>query len=520
MDEFARLRTGWAFIIALAVFTIVFAALALPSLPGGRPIEEGWTSAEAPASAIGLPAVPVSLPHALFVKAESEMIFRVRVDPQAGDWLFVPRPLTQYLLVSWNGRPLLELSDRSAPTGNLWNHTHAIKLPDDAPGDLEIVVKGSNNLGLSRPPFLSSSRGLRLRLGAGNYLNHEMILVGIGALAAFAFLLLLRATVRGRTLSADLLIGLACLAGSCYLFDYTFYVSTGSSQAFFLIKKFVFSLGHVSALLSALGTEKLISGRLRGTRVLIPPTILSVAFFIVCWDSYAFWFGLRIANAFLLADFGYLIFLMLKQDKRGLGLHIPGFFLAFSIIQLLSIMFFNFPFPYVMQMAVVINGLSIGAVILRESFPRRRVDPETDEPELRDPLTGLLNRFWVERSNIRGPGAACVVSIAKFEAYKSLQGQRAGERLLIQLSDILKSGLRKSDRSVRLEGGRFAVVMENLDPEAAREAMERVKSIFAKHSPSPNLALEFALASIEETLESSIARAASSLDGQARPAGG
>jgi diguanylate cyclase (GGDEF)-like protein len=123
-------------------------------------------------------------------------------------------------------------------------------------------------------------------------------------------------------------------------------------------------------------------------------------------------------------------------------------------------------------------------------FWRRRLFAREREA-LRDPLTGLLNRFAMrERIRHLEPApqatkgrwaAAMVLDLDGFKAVNDTLGHPAGDMLLIQVADRLRSSVRPIDVIARLGGDEFAVLLTQLPDaakagEIAQQLLDRIRS--------------------------------------------
>jgi diguanylate cyclase (GGDEF)-like protein len=106
-----------------------------------------------------------------------------------------------------------------------------------------------------------------------------------------------------------------------------------------------------------------------------------------------------------------------------------------------------------------------------EISDRRRAEEQLAYEALHDPLTGLPNRalfldrlrYAIETGNSRDEYSFAVLflDIDQFKGVNDSLGHPAGDKLLIQIAQRLKTCLRASDTVARLGGDEFVVLLEN-----------------------------------------------------------
>lgn len=110
------------------------------------------------------------------------------------------------------------------------------------------------------------------------------------------------------------------------------------------------------------------------------------------------------------------------------------------------------------------------------------------EESIRDPLTGLYNRRWLdevlEREIPRAlrenqPLSFCIIDLDRFKKVNDDWGHDAADRILVALGRLLRDGSRKHDVAARFGGEEFVLILPGQDLEAAREVVERLKSRFS-----------------------------------------
>lgn len=100
-----------------------------------------------------------------------------------------------------------------------------------------------------------------------------------------------------------------------------------------------------------------------------------------------------------------------------------------------------------------------------------------------DPLTTLYNRrtfeslfeYHLNQANERKGYALLILDIDHFKAYNDSYGHPAGDRLLVQFSQVLKDAVRLSDHVGRLGGEEFGIFLHNLTLEQTQSICENIR---------------------------------------------
>lgn len=112
-----------------------------------------------------------------------------------------------------------------------------------------------------------------------------------------------------------------------------------------------------------------------------------------------------------------------------------------------------------------------------------------------DALTGLANRRMLDiemeqciqdfhRSNL--PASVIVLDIDNFKSVNDLFGHQRGDELLVNLSRLLSSRIRKTDRLFRFGGEEFVIIARNTSLEGARRVAEELREQIAQHIDEHN----------------------------------
>lgn len=114
----------------------------------------------------------------------------------------------------------------------------------------------------------------------------------------------------------------------------------------------------------------------------------------------------------------------------------------------------------------------------------------TLQQALTDELTGLYNRRYLrqemEREVLRSRRyqhsvALVMLDLDDFKRYNDLYGHPAGDRLLRELAEVMRSEVRPTDSLVRYGGDEFAVILPETGLDGAVEVAERLRRRVAEH---------------------------------------
>ncbi|UZD66104.1 diguanylate cyclase [Marinobacter sp. AN1] len=132
---------------------------------------------------------------------------------------------------------------------------------------------------------------------------------------------------------------------------------------------------------------------------------------------------------------------------------------------------------------------------LREKLERiEELRNALKEESIRDPLTGLYNRRWLdevlEREIPRAlreqrPLTFCIMDLDHFKRVNDDWGHDVGDRILVALAKLLQDGSRKQDVAARFGGEEFVLVLPGIDPQSALEVVGRLRSAFSDMDFSP-----------------------------------
>ena len=110
------------------------------------------------------------------------------------------------------------------------------------------------------------------------------------------------------------------------------------------------------------------------------------------------------------------------------------------------------------------------------------------EQAVHDPLTGLYNRRYLDEiagreltraRREKTPVTLAVLDIDHFKGINDRYGHQGGDRVLVELAELLRAHIRSTDIACRIGGEEFLLLLPNLPLRAAIERAERLRQAFA-----------------------------------------
>ncbi|MDN6861045.1 GGDEF domain-containing protein [Pseudomonas sp. CAN2814] len=141
----------------------------------------------------------------------------------------------------------------------------------------------------------------------------------------------------------------------------------------------------------------------------------------------------------------------------------------------------------IIQISLVEGAMAIMLIALSMTGTERyRREKRMARLAARDPLTSLYNRRALEvraprlfeEIAVGRPGALLLIDIDNFKLVNDLHGHTAGDRLLVALSEMIRSLLPERALAARLGGDEFVILLGNVDAEAVLELSGKLRQQF------------------------------------------
>jgi diguanylate cyclase (GGDEF)-like protein len=132
--------------------------------------------------------------------------------------------------------------------------------------------------------------------------------------------------------------------------------------------------------------------------------------------------------------------------------------------------------------------VATGVVLIAMLASFRRLKAQADRDALLDPLTHLSNRrgalaalelMILQARRTGNPLAVITLDLDWFKAVNDQAGHEAGDRVLVEVGQVLTSCSRGGDVAARLGGEEFLVILHDTDGAAVLVAAERLRSLIS-----------------------------------------
>jgi len=155
------------------------------------------------------------------------------------------------------------------------------------------------------------------------------------------------------------------------------------------------------------------------------------------------------------------------------------------------------------------SGQIVGYIgVTRDATQRHETHQRLREQTIRDPLTGLFNRRFLDESLERElsrakrdnlPLSLLMIDIDRFKHLNDTYGHQAGDEVIKRLGELIRNGARSADLPCRYGGEEFLLVLPNMTLERATERAQQWRIAFAKEK------IEFGDTSLSSTFSVGVA---------------
>ena len=158
------------------------------------------------------------------------------------------------------------------------------------------------------------------------------------------------------------------------------------------------------------------------------------------------------------------------------------------------------------------SGETVFHGILVDITGRKDLEEQLREVGIRDPLTGLYNRRFLEEVEAEleirpRPAGAIVVDVDHFKSYNDQYGHRMGDEVLQRIARFLLTQVRAGDAVFRIGGDEFLALLLGKGASHTRTVAHRMRDAACKGGAPVPFTLGWALSHDGESIERTVNRA-------------
>ncbi|MDK2980196.1 MAG: hypothetical protein PWQ55_543 [Chloroflexota bacterium] len=493
----------WA-LCAILSFTALFLVLYLPVLPTGNIIAQNWELYTADGWR------PVSFPYQQYIDETTTLYFRTEMAYSPGDAMVFTGLKGQAVRILLNGQPALSLGEQQAPTANIWNKTFMLHLPEEGAASTQLEIQLSSAsfpISIALPPYTLDASQAAKRVMWIDFIYNDVLLNSVGAAFLIGLILIILSLMRGRESSAEIFFGLASILGAVETFDFQYRISTGSLADFMLVKKILMIAGYLAAYLFVTGMEKYFHDRLRVSKYLSIPTVVTILIIIMQTNLVALCRVLTYTNLVMLVDLVVAVYFIFKGSQSKSWLVLPAIWLILGLVEILCVQVFELPWPYVMAYIILLSTVLFGVNLLVE-FNRVYLEKADLEKRINiDTLTTAYNRNVLGKAAKNQFDVLILMDLDNFKSYNDRYGHQKGDRILVQFAEIVKNHLRPTDLVVRYGGDEFLVLLTEIGIIDAERVADRIRREFEELTADDHLSVSYGIEKIAQSIDSDLTKA-------------
>jgi len=139
---------------------------------------------------------------------------------------------------------------------------------------------------------------------------------------------------------------------------------------------------------------------------------------------------------------------------------------------------------------------------------------EFEQLSITDPLTGLLNRRYIEErlaeeinraGRSSGPLSFLMLDVDEFKSYNDRFGHPAGDEALRIVGAVLKDAVRGADVAARYGGEEFSILLPETTNSEARVIAERIRqNVDQAEFPNRKVTVSIGIATYSESLKTAV----------------
>jgi diguanylate cyclase (GGDEF)-like protein len=507
VSRIARFKEKLFFILlALGIFISLIFCASYPLRPVGFALNHWWMEENGRQQEITLPILKINESQLAALTLRTSFPY---VD---ADTLVIPRQSGNFIEVKLNGRVVYRVGDLNAPTANLWNYVHLIRLPEPLKEANTLEIRTSSiymGTGFSGIPFLSRYAKAAQRVDYLNWFYNDLLLMTAGAAFIVGLILILLSCIRRTPSNAEFFLGVALIFCVIYTYDSIFRFTSGDLISFLWIKKLLMSSGYLASLFFIFALEKYFWNQLKISRWFGGLSVLAIIILISVPDLYLLATVVNYANVILAVNLLITVIILYRMPQSKPWLLFPATLMSLSIIQMVLAIPLKIYLPLIVPYAILTNTILFGVNMILEFNQLFHENMHLQRTSNLDPLTGAMNRRVIRDLQVGLHDFVALIDLDNFKDLNDRYGHVVGDKVLVQFTGVVRANLRQNDIVIRWGGDEFLLVLNVMTKnqvgyEEVERILERIQTQYANTNPEMNLSFSYGIEIVEDTFEKSL----------------
>lgn len=491
---------------AFGIFIILIFCSSYPLRPVGFALDHWWMEENGVEKEITLPMLKMN---------ESELstlTLRTSFPYTNADTLVIPRQSGNAIEVTLNDRVVYRVGDLYAPTANLWNYVHLIRLPEPLKEENTLEIRTSSvylGTGFSGTPYLSNYAEAALRVDYLNWFYDDCLLMIAGAAFIVGLILILLSFIRRTSWNAEFFLGVALIFCVIYTYDSIFRFTSGDLVSFLWVKKLLMSSGYLASLFFIFALEKYFWNRLKISRWFGGLTILGILFLVLIPDNYLLTTAVFYTNVVLAVNLVIISVILYRMPQSKPWLLFPATLMSLSIIQMVVAIPLKIFSPLIVPYSILTNTVLFGVNLILEFNQLFHENMYLQRTSNLDPLTGAMNRRVIRELQVGLHDFVALIDLDNFKDLNDRYGHVLGDKVLVQFTEVVRANLRQNDIVIRWGGDEFLLVLNvmaknQVGYEEVERILGRIQTQYANMYPEMDLSFSYGIEIVEDTFEKSL----------------
>ncbi len=484
--------------MSIIVFLILYFSLIYLSKPTGYILDKNWSLSFDNTTKVA------DLPYYDFPEQSGLAYLRTSFHMPIGDTLVIPKISCYAYKAYINDNLIYQVGDFNNPTANIWNYSHVINLDRRILKDRnELVIEAYllDDVGMHIPPYIDKRENVTGKISVFNFINNDIHLIMLGISISISIIMIAISMPKISNKSMYFYLGLSSILVALYSFDCLYRISSGDVSTFLTIRKILFSSCYLAGAFQIRGMEKYTGKTWKIRNIILCCIAMAVVILLLSRDFIELRSRINVLNVLMVISPIYSIGLIFH--KKISQLYFSTTFVTLTLVYTVLSVIFKAHTPYLLPYGIIVYSLGLNVSLILEFTNIYHEKDEIYLKSITDHLTSAYNRNILEEVHMEANDILILIDVDNLKYYNDTFGHGKGDALLIEIVDIVKNHIRKSDFIIRLGGDEFLIILKSAHEQAAEKIISRIRKEFKLKNSSNKVDISFGILRYQADFEKS-----------------